>query len=487
MLQSKKTEYDAIIVGAGIGGLVCGCYLAKTGMKVLIVEKNDKPGGYCTSFEKKGYRFDACVHYLGSYRRDGILRKILEDLEVDKKIKIIRFNPSYVIVTPDRRIEINNDLTETIQEFQKEFPQQSRQIEIFFKEITKQDFSSLFIKLRDKSFSDFLSQYFTDDKLKAIFSILLLGNAGLPASLISASIASMVLREYILDGGYYPQNGMQSLPDILAARFKELGGKIFLSHLVKEIRFKNGKIDGIRTDRNQFISAKYVISDCDARQTFLSLLSSSSINKKNISQTKIKKMQPSLSAFLVYLGLKKEFEEISKGIHNLWVLSSYDIDKAYLSIKQGNLNCKNLFSACFLRSTNNPLSKEDKKMSMCLFVDAPFKTKEYWDKNKNIWSNVLIQKVETVFPKLSDYILVKDIATPHTLQDYTFNYKGSMYGWSSLPSQFARFGMAQKTFIDGLYLTGHWTTLGHGIPMVAFLGHDVSKLILKRKKIDEKR
>lgn len=483
MIQSKKTEYDAIIIGAGIGGLVCGCYLAKTGMKVLIVEKNDKPGGYCTSFERKGYRFDACVHSLGSYRRNGILRKILEDLEVDKKIKIIRFNPSDVIVTPDRKIEINNDLTETIQDFQKNFPQQSKQIEIFFKEITKPDFSSLFIKLRDKSFSDFLNQYFTDDKLKAIFSILLLGNAGLPASLISASIASMVLREYILDGGYYLQEGMQSLPDILATKFKELGGKIFLSHLVNEIRFKNGKIEGIITNKGQFISAKYIVSDCDARQTFLSLLSDGSISKKSISQTKIKRMQPSLSAFLVYLGLKKEFKEISKGIHNLWVLSSYDIEKAYLSIKQGNINCENLFSACFLRSMNGTISKQDKKNSMCLFVDAPFRTKEYWDKNKHIWSNVLIRKVETIFPKLSDYILVKDIATPQTLQDYTFNYKGSMYGWSSLPSQFARFGMAQKTFIDGLYLTGHWATLGHGIPMVAFLGYDVSKLILKKQNI----
>ena len=48
----KKEEYDAIIIGAGIGGLVCGCYLAKAGMKVLIVERNDKVGGYLTSFSK---------------------------------------------------------------------------------------------------------------------------------------------------------------------------------------------------------------------------------------------------------------------------------------------------------------------------------------------------------------------------------------------------------------------------------------------------
>lgn len=487
MLKSKKTDYEAIIIGAGIGGLVCGCYLARAGMKVLIVEKNNKPGGYCTSFENSGYRFDACVHSLGSYRKGGILRKISEDLQIDKRIKIARFNPSDTIIAPNHKIEIKNDLTETIQEFQEKFPKQSKQIEVFFKEITTPDFSSLFIKLRDKSFDSLLNQYFTDEKLKAIFSVLLLGNAGLPASLISGSVAAMVLREYVLDGGYYPQSGMQSLPDILAIRFKELGGEILLSRLVDEIRCKNGKIEGATIDKNQFISSKYVVSDCDARETFFSLLSDDLTRRKIVTQTKLKKMQVSLSAFLVYLGLKKEFKEEFKGIHNLWVLSSYDIDKAYLSVKQGNITSENLFSTFFLRSMNGVSTGQDKKTSMCLFTDAPFKTKEYWDKNKHIWSNILIRKAETFFPKLSEYIVVKEMATPYLLQNRTLNYKGSMYGWSSLPSQFARFGMAQKTFIDGLYLTGHWATLGHGVPMVAFLGKDVSKLILKKKKINENR
>lgn len=56
--------YDAVIIGAGIGGLVCGCYLAKAGMKVLIAEHHHKPGGYCTSFKRRGFTFDAAAHSL---------------------------------------------------------------------------------------------------------------------------------------------------------------------------------------------------------------------------------------------------------------------------------------------------------------------------------------------------------------------------------------------------------------------------------------
>ena len=76
----QKNDYDAIIIGAGISGLVCGCYLAKAGMKVLIVEKNAKPGGYCTSFTRGGFHFDACVHSLSSLREDGNISTILKEL-----------------------------------------------------------------------------------------------------------------------------------------------------------------------------------------------------------------------------------------------------------------------------------------------------------------------------------------------------------------------------------------------------------------------
>ena len=59
MSDKIDNKYDVIIIGAGIGGLVCGCYLVKAGLKVLIVEKHYQVGGYCTSFKRKGFTFDA--------------------------------------------------------------------------------------------------------------------------------------------------------------------------------------------------------------------------------------------------------------------------------------------------------------------------------------------------------------------------------------------------------------------------------------------
>ena len=71
MVKVGRDIYDAVIIGAGVSGLVCGCYLAKAGMKVLIAEQHFKPGGYCTSFKRKGFTFDAAAHSFGSYREGG--------------------------------------------------------------------------------------------------------------------------------------------------------------------------------------------------------------------------------------------------------------------------------------------------------------------------------------------------------------------------------------------------------------------------------
>ena len=85
MSGADHPAYDAVIIGSGISGLVCGNYLAKAGMKVLIAEQHHKPGGYCTSFTRRGFTFDAAAHSFGGYRENGILRKVFQDFSLDKK------------------------------------------------------------------------------------------------------------------------------------------------------------------------------------------------------------------------------------------------------------------------------------------------------------------------------------------------------------------------------------------------------------------
>src|SRR4030042_2671095 len=192
MPKKDKDTYDAVIIGAGMSGLVCGCYLAKAGMKVLIAEQHYKPGGYCTSFKRQGFTFDAAAHSFGGYKY-GNIGKIFEDIDINKNIKIQKFDPSNIIITPDYKVPFWADLNKTIKEFQKNFTDESTNINNFFCFLINPDPVS-FSCMRTWTFKNLIDKYFSNKKLKAILSFPLFGNAGLPSSQISAFLGIRIFK-----------------------------------------------------------------------------------------------------------------------------------------------------------------------------------------------------------------------------------------------------------------------------------------------------
>ncbi|MCM8786429.1 MAG: NAD(P)/FAD-dependent oxidoreductase [Candidatus Omnitrophica bacterium] len=469
----KKDQYDVIIIGAGIGGLVCGCYLAKAGLKVLIVEKNDKVGGYCTSFERDGYRFDACVHSLGSCREEGNIDKVIKDLGL--KIKLLRANPSSIVITPDFKMEIKNDKYETIENFKKVFPHQSLEIEKFFKFILEENFIVLFLKLKNKTFKDLLDSYFNDEKLKCLLNIFL-GSVGLPSSLLSAVTAFMLYREFIFDGGYYPEGGMQIFPSLVAKRFEELGGKILYTSKVDKIEVDKKIAKGVVLNNKDKIFARYIISNCDPWQTFLKFVGKKHLDKEFI--LKIKNSIPSISAFVVHLGLADNFEGLNYPVGlSLWYLQDYlNIERLFLDIFKGDIKASQKNILIFF---SDNLFQENKK-TLSILVNIPFKKKEFWIKYKNHQYNKMLEILNKILPNISSFIKVKTILTPYDLYKYTLNYKGAAYGLAALPNQIAKTAFSYHTPIENLFLVGHWTSQGNGVAMVAKSGVIVANSIMRR-------
>lgn len=465
----RKYDYDAVVIGAGISGLVCGCYLAKAGLKTLIVEKNSKPGGYCTSFTRNGYKFDACAHSLGSLRKGGNIYNILKDLEIDKRFKFTRYDPQDIIITPGYKISIWNDLNKTIKEFQNKFPKESANVEKFFTfldECTGMEFNSL----KNITFQTLLNKYFEIDEIKSILTFLIFGNLGLPPSKVSALTAVTLYKEFILDGGYYPEDGMQALPDILGKRFEELNGNLSLSSLATNVKISNNKVEGITIWESDFISAKYVIAGCDTTQVFSRLIEEKIIGKTLVD--KINKLVPSLSAFVVYVGVDKNLKMLPKDGSNIWYMPNYDVEKLYRLTSDGDLLKLNWF---LVRSSSD-------NRSVTMLINSPFRDIGYWEENKKSLIEEFVKKMEKVIPDLSRHVILKDAATPSTLYKWTLNHKGAAYGWESTPSQFAIPYLSQVGYIKNLYFTGHWTTLAQGIPGVAYLGNSTARLILTKER-----
>lgn len=460
--------YDAIIIGAGIGGLVCGCYLAKGGLKVLIIEQHNKPGGCCASFKRGNFIFDAAPHCFGSYREGGLMRKILQGIDINKRLQVMRPNPSDTIVAPKHRVSFWNDLEKTIEDFQTSFPEEASSIRKFFLILLDTDPNS-FSRLRNCTFSELMDQYFINEELKALLSIPLLIIAGLPTSMISAFVGAKLYSEFLFDGGYVPTGGMQSLPNALASRFKEFGGELIFSRLVKRIGLQNMIVKGVTLDNGDFIESKYVISNCDARQTFFNLIGSKYIDREF--EIQLENMVPSNSHFILYLGVDNRFNTSNNLGTVYFHFDHYDMAKAYQAIQNGHVAGDNGYA----------VRVSFDKSVVCAELSTSYKNIEFWKQNKGEFLDALIAKIEKdSLPNLSSHIIYKDGATPHTIRRYTLNHRGASFGWASTPSQVILPGFRKPSFIQNLYLAGHWTTLGVGISGVAYIGYDTANMIMKR-------
>lgn len=460
--------YDAIIIGAGMSGLVCGCYLARAGMKVLVVEQHDKPGGYFTSFKRRGYLFDAAAHSFGNYREGGHVRKIFTEIGIDKIVKIKRFDPSDIVITPDFKMTFWNDTETTITKLANIFPKEKDNIKKYFNFLTSSN-QSEFIKLKDKTFSSLLHSFFKDEKLINSFAFPVFGNGGLPSSKMHAFSGAKIFSEFIIDGGYYPEGGIQALPNALDDIIKQNNGTILYRRLVKKILLKNNSVIGVRLDNNETIFSKYVISACDMTQTFKTFLGEK-ITGKQIIRT-LKNLIPSLSTFIIYIGINEPFKDLPEGGVNIWYLPHYNLDEIYNQI----LKCNFKEAGYLLR-----VSPDQK--TILAFVNAPFKTKLFWKRNKKKIAEDFLKRIEHLIPNLQKHIVYFDAATPSTLYRYTLNYRGAAFGWAKMPAQTFDPIFSKTTVINRLYLTGHWTSIAFGMPGACYSGYDTARRILRKEK-----
>ncbi|MFC1594295.1 phytoene desaturase family protein [Candidatus Omnitrophota bacterium] len=473
----KKEKFDEIIIGAGIGGLVCGCYLAKAGKKVLLIERNSQPGGYCSSFKRRGFMFDTGIHALEGFGEKGIFSKIFSDFSLKDKIEIVRDDIIDVIVVNDKRIRIKHDLDWTVAEFQHFFPSSAINIEKFLNFLTKKSIVSLYSELKDLTFADVLNRFIDNVELRSVICVLL-RNIGLSSNKVAAINASLFLRLYLLQGGYYPLGGMSALSNALLERFKEYDGEIILSEEVEKIKLNNKKkAVGVMLKKRVFIKASNVISNCDASHTFLRL-----IGKKHLKDDFVKRiinLQPSVSAFVVFLGIKKSLKAFLEKSRAFWLLDDINADGRLSALINGELkwdeSCIMISSSSLSDSQQAPSGKEN----LFIICNASFQDEQFWMKHKEELSNRIIKKAERVIPDLSKHIEIKEIATPHTFFKYTLNREGSIHGWAPLVSQIDKRIIPEKSPINGVFLTGHWITkIGQGgLPSAIESGYNVARML----------
>jgi len=335
--SEMKPKYDVIVLGAGIAGLICGTFIAKQGKKVLIIEQHSIPGGYCTSFKRKGFIFDSAVHHIGGCGKWSVVGRCLKELDIN--INFQQLDPMDSIHFPSFSIDIPAEIDDYVDLLKERFPSEKEQLALFFKEFTRlyrATFSTekhkMLLKYQDLTFKEMLDNFFTDEQLKMTLSAQW-GYIGSPPHEVSAIGMCQMLVNYLKDGAYFPVGGTQNFADAITQKFIDYGGQIMLSSSVDGMLTDGNIIKGVTTKKGEEIQAEIFVSNIDPKQTFFSLLDKNIVDDSYI--RKIENMKESVSFFLLYLGLdnKIDLKGLKRGFyHTSNDLTFSDNDWFYISV-----------------------------------------------------------------------------------------------------------------------------------------------------------
>ncbi|KXK32057.1 MAG: putative phytoene dehydrogenase [Candidatus Brocadia sinica] len=464
--------YDAIVIGAGIAGLVCGTFLAKHGKKVLVVEQHFIPGGYCTSFKRKGFNFDAAVHHIGGCGKWGIVGRCLKTLGIE--MDFYPLDPMDHLIFPNFTIEIPADLDNYIVRLQSRYPSEKDSIKHFFQDFLKlyratfnNEKSQIIDKYRNQTYGEMLNAFLKNDELKMILSGQW-GYLGLPPAQTSAIGMCQMMVNYLKDGAFFPAGGTQEFANAIFKKFIDFGGHIMLSSKAEKILCTDKTAVGVKLQEGKEIYSNLVVSNIDARQTFFELLE---CKLDTPFLQRIRKMKESCSFFLLYLGIGEgiDLSKLQRGFYHTATDASYgNAEWMYVSIP--TKICPNLA----------PAGKQI--ISVVVYIEKEkYKDITDWKSFKESMIVKTTNRLEEYVPDIKKYIEVKDAATPKTLERYTLNTNGAAYGWEVGVDQIWDNRLPHQTPIDNLYLAGHWTRPGPGICAVVSSGWGVANLIMEKE------
>jgi all-trans-retinol 13,14-reductase len=485
--------YDALVIGAGLGGLSAAAAFARQGFKVLVLEQHSVPGGYASAFTRPGgFTFDVSLHSTTVGLRNGVANLIQGFPEIED-IAFVPHKTLYRAVYPDYDIRVpHRDVPGYIKILKANFPDDAQAIDGIFADMKGladdvNNFSSAggqvdmatfpakyphLFKNFNRTWGAMLDERVRNPKLKAVVSGLW-GYFGLPPSKLSPFYYAMPLMGYLEDGGYYPIGTSQKISDAFVALIKKNGGEVKLSTRVEKILTRDHAAYGIRTADGMEYRGRAVISNANAVDTFNRMLDEKEFLKDLLAR--MDNLSVSYSTFLIWLGLKTDLvSKVKLKESEIFYYPDYDIEAEYKAVLAGGLPSDpgfgltvydNLYPGYSPKGKNtlNIIATQGFDYWKKFEPDYFYGNKDAYTKEKMRLADVLIDKVEKKFlPGLRKAIEIVEVATPLTNVRFTSNYRGAIYGWDQTVDNSGNRRFPQTTPIKNLYLSGAWTFPGGG-------------------------
>jgi phytoene dehydrogenase-like protein len=473
---------DAVVIGGGIGGLMCANLLGRGGLRVLLIEKHSVLGGFCSSFRRKGFLFDAATHFYPLLGNPAtITGKLLRELDIPTGwIKMDPVDRFHLPNLPPFAVPAN--FSDYVVQLKQWFPHEAAAIDCYFGELRQAYMYGLlhyfkgvaneYVEQREHlTMAEKLDEHFTDPRLKVILMADTPHWGSLPDR--TSYIFDAMLRLSYFLGNYYPRGGSQRFADDLGRGIEARRGKVLRCAAVEKVLVKGGAVTGvrIRTVSNRppeyfDFTAPIVVSNADALHTYRDLLSPSHCDRWVLDH--IQAMRPSYPCFLMHIGLRgMDLERLAAAEGYYWnSLDPRDVIRTVFKI--------------FIPTHYDPAVAPPGCQILIIQKVTPvdFAHTSDWQAHKAGVQDMLLSRLRQILPEIDRHIVVCQAASAHTSYRFTGNYQGAMLGWEMSPDQLGAARLPYTTPIRNFYLTGHWTQPGGGITPVIVSAQRVAKVIL---------
>jgi len=476
---------QAVVVGAGLGGLYAACRLAHRGVPTVVLEKRAQPGGYCSPVERAGFRFDIGSTML---QTPEVLAECFEELDrnVADYLDLVALDPMYRVSFPEAAaIDFLPDVERTAEQIARIDPadadgfrryvadmdQLSRALKRFLidprgrrkETLHGLDLARIFSRLKPwRSVEGLMRRYFRSDRVRDAMSFQTLYFGSRPER--CPAVYGMVPYFEVTRGVWYAQGGINAIAAALVRVLEECGGRVETSAPVAEIVVREREVQGVRLENGEVRECTRLVSNAEATYTYARLIATSWLPPR--ARLRLRRLRRSCSNQLTLLGVRAGAKGLER--HHTFLLPQ-SLREACRSIFELGRPAPQFWAYVCDASKSDASVAPGGCEALYVLVPVPFTpSRDHNATVEQVIDGLRRRRIE-VDVDFAESILPEDF-------EREFNQPGGMgFGIATTFTQAGPLRVRTKSpYVRGLYLAGASTAPGAGIPLVLASGRSAA-------------
>ncbi len=330
-----------------------------------------------------------------------------------------------------------------------------------------------------------MDDYFNSEKLQCVFISILADFFVRPSQFIGLGVFAlnhetfydkrmpkMLAKDTEQLYFYNVHGGLSMLVDALVARIENLGGKVFTSCPVAQIKIENNQVTGVVDEAGEFTPADVVVASGGANETFFKLVGEDQLPAEFAQQ--IRDIHLMDSVFMVHLGI--DFDP-SPHVHGVctYYYGTYDIEGGVATAKSGQYHEGKDGFVVHIPSLHSPQMAPNGCHAVTVYTICPDTlAKGDWETQKEVYADKLIAYAEKYIPGLAEHTHLRVILTPKDFRQRTYL---DHHAFGGIAPVMGKSGAPHKTPIAGLWFVGAQSESGGGLPNVIPAAYRTAKMI----------